>query len=165
MKSKKGGFTLVEILIAMVIISVGMGCLMATFSVGMKGMATSKDKVIAVNLARALMDEIIGKNFTHDKRESNRSLYDDVEDYAFWGPNDPPLNCLGELLDQYAGFARSARVCYVSISDLNQKVEGPTPFKKVIVRVEHEDIPPVVLIALKTSEIYVTVKRGKSRRN
>jgi len=154
LKKDKKGFTLVEILIALVILSMGIAMLITMFTVGMDGVVANQARTQATNLAQDLMDEILGKNFPHDGKEANRSLYTDVSDYSDWGPYSPPKSYSETGLTQYASFSRSADVYYVSTSDLDTEVVDATDLKAISVWISHSDINDVVLKCLKTPSVY-----------
>lgn len=163
LKKDKKGFTLVEILIALVILSMGIAMLITMFTVGLKGVTANQRRTQATNLAQDLMDEIMGKNFPTgtNTKESNRSLYDNIQDYSTWGNptlNDPPKNYSEGDLTLYTGFGRGVSIYDVNSNDLNNAAD-PTPdgtysIVRIRVRVFHADIGNVDLITVRTSSVY-----------
>ncbi len=163
MAKKSSGFTLIEILIALVVLGMGITLLITMFTVGLKGVISNQARTQATNLAQDLMDEILGKNFptAGNTKESNRSLYDNIQDYSTWGnptPNDPPKNYSEGDLTLYTGFARSVSIYDVNSSDLNTAADttpdGTYSIVRIRVRVSHTDISDVDLISLKTKSVY-----------
>lgn len=160
---KKRGFTLIEILIALVVLGMGITLLITMFTVGMKGVIANQARTQATNLAQDLMDEIMGKNFptATNTKESNRSLYNNIQDYSTWGnptPNDPPKNYSEVDLTLYAGFARSVSIYDVNSGDLNNAADatpdGNYSIVRIRVRVSHADIGDMDLITIRTSSVY-----------
>ncbi|MGH9360419.1 MAG: hypothetical protein ACRD2T_00775, partial [Thermoanaerobaculia bacterium] len=66
----------------------------------------------------------------------SRIEYDDVDDYAGYGPHQPPLDLSGLPIQGFDGFSRSVTVENVAGGDFG-RVESPgsTSFKRVVVRV------------------------------
>ena len=167
--SKKGGFTLIEVLIALVVLAMGFAMLITMFTVGLKGVTTNQVRTQATNLAQELMDEIIGKEFRErtsanrpewgysaDDEGNYRSMWDDVDDYATWKSKNPPLDISGNELTLYNDFTRSVSVAFVSAYDLQTPMgtAANTSCKRIIVYVEHLDIATVSLYGLKTLSVY-----------
>lgn len=163
---KKKGFTLIEILIALVVLAMGITLLITMFTVGMKGVIANQARTQATNLAQDLMDEIMGKEFWdpqtqgvtfgYESDENVRSKYDDVDDYSAWKNKKPPQDVMGTSLTTYADFTRSVSVAFVSAYDLQTPMGtgANTPCKRIIVYVEHSDISTVSLYGLKTKSVY-----------
>lgn len=155
------GFTLVEILISVVILSIGVFALINMFTVGMKGILANEKRTVATNLAQDLMDEIFNKHWKDPDLEGDypdlgsdgnelelRALYDDIDDYYSYYKDNfkyPPYDVLGTELTIYAGFSRMAEVYYVSPINLDTKVVGPTNLKKITVTVKEDSIADVVI--------------------
>jgi len=169
MLRKKKGFTLIEILIALVVLAMGIAMLIAMFTVGLKGVTTNQRRTQATNLAQDLMDEIMGKEFRDPEPDNRpewgysagdegnyRSMWDDVDDYSAWKSKNPPLDISGNELTLYDDFTRSVSVAFVSAYDLQTPMEtgANTPCKRIIVYVEHLDIATVSLYGLKTLSVY-----------
>ena len=170
LKKDKKGFTLVEILIALVILSMGIAMLITMFTVGLKGVTANQVRTQATNLAQDLMDEIMGKEFydpTPDGRawgvdsgeaQGDRTTYDDVDDYSAWKNKKPPEDVIGTSLTTYADFTRSVSVARVDPAALQTPL-ADTDTKhiscdRIIVYVEHSDIATVSLYGLKTLSVY-----------
>ena len=169
MTKKSNGFTLIEILIALVILSMGIAMLITMFTVGMGGVVANQRRTQATNLAQDLMDEIMGKNFDENTPDSesstapgslgldgenttNRSAWDDVDDYLYLKNGQPPKDALGTTLTLYNNFTRYASVWYVD-SDLAESTPS-TELKRISVWVSHSDISDVVITGLRTKSIY-----------
>ncbi|MCK4648143.1 prepilin-type N-terminal cleavage/methylation domain-containing protein [bacterium] len=169
LKGKKG-FTLLEVLLSLVILSGGIVMLITMFTVGLKGVTVNQVRTQATNLAQDLMDEILGKDFDEDmsvgqpmapdalgrdsgEDTSNRTAWDDVDDYLYLSTeNSPPKNAQGADT-AYAGFTRGASVWYVDAEDLAYCTYS-TFLKKVSIWVSHPEISDAVLTGLKTYSTY-----------
>jgi MSHA pilin protein MshD len=146
-KKFKIGFTLIEIIIVIVFISIAMISILTAYSHAMRNGATPMQQIRAVELAQAYMDEILNKrfdetsgqgglprcgssdtgatactsvaNFGADAGET-RSLYDDVDD--FHGLDDPVLlDSLGNIRIGYDNYRAQIFVSYAGneLSNIN----------------------------------------------
>jgi MSHA pilin protein MshD len=81
MKRRQHGMTLIELIIAMVVIGI---CIVAALSMmsslSMRS-ASSMARTQAAAIAASYLDEILSKRFQPDGREASRAQYDDVLDY------------------------------------------------------------------------------------
>lgn len=166
MAKKSNGFTLIEILIALVILSMGIVMLITMFTVGMDGVVANQKRTQATNLAQDLMDEIMGKNFDETssgtapgnlgpelgESSTDRSTWDDVDDYlGLESGESPPRDAVDNELTSYNDFTRYASVWYVQSTDLNTpEITNSTELKRISVWVSHSEISDVVVIDLKT---------------
>lgn len=168
LKKNKKGFTLVEILIALVILAMGIGMLITMFTVGLKGVTANQVRTQATNLAQDLMDEILGKEFRDPNQipewgiesgeiQGDRTTYDDIDDYSAWKDKNPPQDVEGTPLN-YASFTRSVSVARVNPANLQIPLsDGDITHiscKRIIVYVEHLDIATVSLYGVKTLSVY-----------
>jgi MSHA pilin protein MshD len=132
--SKQGGFSLIEVIITLVILSVAAVGVLSVFSTGIGG---SADPVIldqAVQLAQGEADQVVGQ-----KKASGFA--------AVTVGNG--LACVSSML---AGFTCSRDVFYVDpASGLNTQVGGPTDYKHVTVTVTNTAIGDVTLDGLVTN--------------
>jgi len=170
MLRKSKGFTLVELLIAILILGGGIFLLLTMFTTGLDGVIANQRRTQATNLAQDLMDEILGKNFDENTPDSesstapgslgldgenttNRSAWDDVDDYLTLSSGEnPPRDALNNELTLYTGFTRYASVWYVD-SDLAESAIS-TGLKRISVWVSHTDISNVIITGLRTKSIY-----------
>lgn len=101
------GFTLIELIIAIVVLSVGLAGILLVFN---QTVAKSADPMLqqqAIAVAEGYMEEIIGKAYRDCSASSSptgtRADWDDVEDYD--GLNDsPPKDIQGNTLAGLEGF-------------------------------------------------------------
>ena len=84
----KRGFTLIELVVAMVVISVALVGVMSVINYTSRHSADPLLRQQAIAIAEAYMEEITLKNYSDPDTdgEANRALYDDVDDYN--GLND-----------------------------------------------------------------------------
>lgn len=115
------GFTLVEVIVAIAIISVAIGGVMLVFVVALTHSADPQQQQQAVAIAEGYMDEILSRAYADPDpvatREASRSLWDDVTDYD--GLNQTPRDQNGNTI---AGL--DAYTVRVSVVDSNN-VLGP----------------------------------------
>jgi MSHA pilin protein MshD len=85
------GFTLIELIVFIVIVSVGLVGVLASLNISVKSSADPVQPKQALAIAEAMMDEVLNKSFCDPdltapactvSREATRDDYDDVQDYA-----------------------------------------------------------------------------------
>jgi prepilin-type N-terminal cleavage/methylation domain-containing protein len=90
MKLKKSGFTLLEILITLIILTLGVVVLAGLFSNGLVGSTDAENTTIAMNLAQRRMEEIRNLGFPNIEDEPK----DDVSGFSGFqrevAVTDPP---------------------------------------------------------------------------
>jgi len=72
MNHKKKGFTLVEVVLVVVIVSVGIITIVTALSSGNKYLQRSREKIIAINLAREGIEQIINIRDSNWKKNAGR---------------------------------------------------------------------------------------------
>jgi len=129
------GFTLIELIVFIVIVSVGLAGVLTVFNTVTRGSADPIRQKQALAAAESLLEEIVNRNFcdpdtatlpaagasapalcgAHTK-EASRDLYDDVDDYCAYSstgivdvtaPAGPPV---------LAGYNASVQVCGTPVS-------------------------------------------------
>lgn len=95
-QTKQTGVTLIELVIAIVILSVSVVGLMLVYSETVGRSADPAIRIQATAIANAYLEEIMSKQFsdpdgTSPEPESSRALYDDVGDYVGFGTQSPPV--------------------------------------------------------------------------
>lgn len=138
------GFTLIEIIIVIVFISIAMVAALSTYTHAMRNSATPIHQIRAVELAQAYMEEIINKRFDETSGQGGiprcgssdinsilctnagsfgpdgietRSIFDDVDDYH--GLNDFPItDSLGNTRAGYDNYRAQITVTHAG-SELN----------------------------------------------
>ena len=164
-RQQERAFTLIEALLAAVILAIAIGAIIMPFTVAMRTQVLEAQQTLAVSLAEELMEEILVRPFEEpadgdeapeppaafgpDLGEGSRADYSAIDDYegyteaagAITGPD-------GEVLDDPAahGLSRHVTVAYVYVTG-QDPTDGPT-FLCVVVEVRHESEPVVTLTRL-----------------
>ena len=81
MKRSQQGMTLIELIIAMVVIGICVVAALSMMSSLSMRSASAMTRTQAVAVAASYLDEILGKRFVADGREASRAQFDDVLDY------------------------------------------------------------------------------------
>ncbi|MFH1476568.1 MAG: type II secretion system protein [Verrucomicrobiota bacterium] len=120
-------FTLIELLITIVLVGIALLALIMGFHESLKSMERQQYLLSANLLCEDLMNEIRSKqyanpqystNFGPEAGESNRRLYNDVDDYDNWFET-PPKTIEGSNLPNCAGFTRRVIVVNVPATNFN----------------------------------------------
>ncbi|UCD54784.1 MAG: type II secretion system protein [Candidatus Omnitrophota bacterium] len=144
------GFTLLEILIVIVIFTIGVVILLGAISTMIRGSGDIESIDIATNLARDMMDEILAKGFDDPdgsafglEETEPRNNFDDVDDYDGWSKN-PPQDVNGtpydgtDTIPDYSAFTRAVTVENVPENDFDieaPSTDGTTDAKRIVVTV------------------------------
>ena len=121
----QGGFTLIEIVITLVVLSIAAAGVLSVFAVGIKGSANPLVLSQAYELAQGEMDEILGE-------KANANGFN-----ALGAGNSLPCVSTGS---SPAGFTCIRKIYYVSPTDLQTQVGGPTNYKHVTVTITQASI-------------------------
>ncbi|MDP3260075.1 MAG: hypothetical protein Q8M34_05765 [Thermodesulfovibrionales bacterium] len=148
--STKNGFTLIEIIMIIVIVSIAIPTLLIMVGQEAKFGVDAEIRVTAANVAQQLLEEIKAKCFdetspvsggicgqtaaastslgpdTVPVNENLFSLYDDADDYNDLTPasvGTPP--CTDTVSVNSVTFTRAVQVCYVNPGNLNTCVDTP----------------------------------------
>lgn len=154
-KKNNKGFTLAEVLVAVVVIIIALVPLITVFGQGVKRGKTPQQITVATALAQDLLEEIMAKKFDEDpsnpdtpgnlgpdRFESrtgtppNRN-YDDVDDYKNY-TESPPKEMDGTTMTEYTGFTRTVAVDYVQEANFDVVSTSITRFKRVRITVTWE---------------------------
>lgn len=143
---KQQGFTFIEIMISLLILTVGTLSMLEIVNLAMDVNQRSVQGIIANNLAAALMSEIMTKNFQENPKPAqdpigpdppaapveNRYstvpaiLFDDVDDYNNFADN-PPHTIDGTALANFGGFTRNVVVEFVFYNNAATPPAWETP--------------------------------------
>jgi prepilin-type N-terminal cleavage/methylation domain-containing protein len=132
-KMNRGGFTLIETIITLVVLSIAAVGVLSVFTVGIRGSANPLLVNQATQLAQGELDQVIG-----EKTASG---------FAAIAIGNP-LVCNSTML---AGFTCSRNIFFVNPGDLNMQVGGPTNFKHITVTITQAAIGNVNVDALVTN--------------
>ncbi len=161
MRGKPGpkGMTLVEVMLALTVMTTGMLGTLSLFSVGLNAVLRNRAKLTAAVLAQDLLEEILtkawqdpvapGEPLGPDGSESRSgatpdAVFDDVDDYHNFNENPPttvegnPLDgatvLSGQTLPDYRSYRRSVVVEYVE-DNLSTPTTAQTDYKRITVTV------------------------------
>jgi MSHA pilin protein MshD len=153
MLKKEKGMTLLEVILMILVLSVGLTGVLVYFVQGVRNSSNSQIATVANVLAQDLMEEIRSKCWDEtsttlapcggavtastigaDGGEA-RASYDDVDDFNGLS-NTPPRDSQGNAMPAaFNDYTRSSSVCYVASSDLNTCAGGTSNYKKITVTV------------------------------
>lgn len=153
-------FTLVEAMLAAVILSMTVSSIIMPFVAGAQNDLANAYQALAVTLAQDMMEEILAKPFSDpddgnrvpgpDGSESaGRELYDNIDDYdGYTEPTGMIVPFEPELLTNplTVQFARRVTVTYVRVA--GQDVSEPADFCRVAVQVDRDPNNLVTLTRL-----------------
>ncbi|MDD5491814.1 MAG: prepilin-type N-terminal cleavage/methylation domain-containing protein [bacterium] len=150
------GFTLAEVLVAVVVITVALVPLISVLGQGVKRAKDPQRITVANMLAQDLMEEILCKKFDEDPTNPDTTArlgpdsfetrsgtptsrnYDDVDDYDGYNET-PPREVDNTTMTEYTGYRRSVVVEYVSETNLDLVSTAITRFKRITVTVSWEN--------------------------
>ena len=154
----RAGFTLMEALLAAVILLIAITAITLPFAAGARAEQADARMCLAVSLAQEMMEEILAKPFADpqgattvgpDAGETRRARFDNVDDYHgyYEGPRQI-ADATGAVLTTpvAAGLSRTVTAQYVYVS--GQDTGQPATFVRVTVTVAHDGSPLVTLTRL-----------------
>lgn len=118
MNGTQRGATLVELIVSIVVISVGLAGVLIAIN---RNVSSSADPMIqhqTVAIAEAYLEEILTKNFTADGVEASRDLYDDVWDYNAIAAESPPRDQNGSQILALASYTVNVQVATDALNDI-----------------------------------------------
>lgn len=144
MRKRKNGFSLVEVVVLLVVISIAAAPMTALLYQTLSNRADASMQIMATSLAQGVMEEVLSKAFedpggspgSFGTEEGARLNYDDVDDYD--GLNEtPPRDSQGNALSSFSGFRTQVVVENVTAAspDGSAETDGSTDFKRVTVTV------------------------------
>ena len=137
---KTRGLTLLEALLAAVVLAMAAGAILMPFTAGAQSLAQDARSTLAVNLAQDLMEEILTRAFKDPDTASDDALgranWDDVSDYNGFAEGEWAIACLdGTRVTDAAAVGLSRRVRVESFYVTGQSQGGPPTFLKVTVEI------------------------------
>ena len=152
------GFTLVEALLAAVVLAMAVTAITMPFSSGAMNDQVDARHTLAVNLAQEMMEEILSKPFSDpqgasapgpEPGESRRAYFDNVDDYHGYTEGEGSIaNRSGEVVTDPAakGLSRRVTVQYVYVA--GQETSQDPSFVRVVVEVRYNGDPVATLVRL-----------------
>ena len=150
-RKRRSGFTLMEALLAAVILTIAVSSIVMPFTAAAQQTLENTRQTLAANLAQEMMEEILAQPFNDedvdwkyvlgpDIGENTRDLFDNMDDYNGYTEDvgaiqDYSGEVLGDATD--AGLSREVEVTYVYVDGQSQA--NPPSFLRVTVKVLHED--------------------------
>lgn len=151
----RAGFTLVESLLAAVVLLIAVAAVIVPFTVGARNEHVDRRRTVASGLAQEMIEEILSKPFADpqgasspgpEPGEADRADFDNMDDYhgyseAAGSVTDPagvPATDAGE-----AELSRHVAAQYVYVS--GQDIADPPTFVRITVEVRHAGRPVVTL--------------------
>ena len=138
-----GGFTLIEALLASVILTLVVGAILMPFTAGAQNAVQNAREVLAANLAQELMEEILSKSFNDpdgtNAGETNRMKWDDMRDYNNFSESQGNIkNLSGEIFTDplASNMSRTAKVESVYVA--GQDTSNPPTFLRITVEVRYK---------------------------
>ncbi len=151
----QGGFTLIEVILVIVVLSIGLTGLLVYVSQAAQDSAYAHNISTATTLAQDLMEEIRSKCWDETATATavcsgavtasaigadggeGRAAYDDVDDFNSLpvAGNTPPQDSQGLAMAAFPYFTQSASVCYVASTALDTCIAGPTDYKRASVTI------------------------------
>lgn len=133
-KSEKNGFTLIETIITLVVLSIAAVGVLSVFTVGIRGSANPLVVEQAVQLAQGEMDQVLGEKVANGFGAATLAI------------GNPA--CQSTMI---AGFNCSRSISYVNSGALNTSVGGPTDYKHVTVTIAQPLIGSVSMETIMTN--------------
>lgn len=155
-----GGFTLLESLLAAVVLAGAISAVIWPFSVAAQNQQASERRTLASCLAQELMEEVIAKPFNDpdgpgglgpEVGETTRADYDNIDDYHGYSEAAGQIRSFdGEVMAGDAGayLSRNVTAAYVYVS--GQDISEDPTFISVTVEVQYRGTP----IATATRLVY-----------
>lgn len=138
-RSSSRGFTLVEVLLAAVVLSIAVGAITQSISTGHKQTADALHSLRASSLVEALMEEILALPYADpngvsiggaEEGETSRAAFDNMDDFDGYSESVGQVKTMAAAAypSDYADFGRSVTVTYgsVTISALGGTISGVT---------------------------------------
>ena len=146
-KYRSAGFTLIEIITTIVVLSVAATAIMSMFSNTIRSSANPMIQQQAISIAEAYMEEILLKSFNDpdgvDTGES-RGTFDDVDDYDVLN-NDAIEDQNGVTITELSDYRVSVTVTN------NATLNAITDAKRVRISVSHTVLDPIVIHGFRTN--------------
>ena len=143
MTDRQSGFSLIELIISIVVLALVGGAFAHVIGESIRSRVTVMERAVGVELARSLMEEILGQGFEDPEEdagsfgteEGGRALFDDVDDYDGFSEN-PPKDASGSSVAGASGYTRSVVVSNVlEANPESLTADGTTDLKRIEVTV------------------------------
>ena len=143
------GFTLVELIVIIVVISVVVAALLGVFTSGVRNSADPMLRMQAIAIAQGYLEEALLKEYADPQSETgtceegalpaNRSSYDDAQDYACINDATGARDQFGNLIADLADYNVVVNVNTVTLGGAGQQANA----REVIVMVTHDSLSAI----------------------
>ena len=158
---RANGFTLVEVVLAMVVISVMLTAALRVTGASVMAQTASADRLRAVGLAQDLMAEIVSKKYADPvslgiwgpeltEVLAGRTAFNDVDDYSGYSES-PPKDRSGSVIAGCTGWRRSVAVSWVILADPASTSVFDSGLKRITVTVSRNGKSLARLSALRSA--------------
>lgn len=138
------GFTLIEALLAAVILAMAITAILMPFTSGAQSQRDDARRTAAVGLAQEMMEEVLTKPFydphgPNSQRETIRSQFDNMADYDnFDEPEGQLMSFDGQSISNPAvtGLSRHVTAAYVYVD--GQVTSDPPTFMRITVDIRYK---------------------------
>jgi MSHA pilin protein MshD len=147
-RSVRGGFTLVESLMSVVIVSGVLVAALGTLGAIGKARYSQVERAAATHLGDQFMAEVMQCYFEEpgsaagstsigpDSGETQRTQYDDVDDWENWKTSDPPKLRDGTVLPGYSNWEVKVKIDYTQLTNPMTTTSSYTGLKRIRVTVK-----------------------------
>lgn len=119
------GFTLLETIVAIVVISVGLAGVLSVFNVNVRNSADPVVRKQLMAVAEEMLEEIALRRYSGPTKESDagcgRSTFDDVSDYHLYPANRKVCNVEGVAIAALAAYTLDVTVTAVTLEGVPAK--------------------------------------------
>jgi MSHA pilin protein MshD len=119
------GFTLLETIVAIVVISVGLAGVLSVFNVNVRNSADPVVRKQLMAVAEEMLEEVALRRYSGATKESDagcgRSTFDDVSDYHLWPTNRKVCNVEGVEIAALSGYTLDVTVTDVTLEGVPAK--------------------------------------------
>lgn len=113
-RRRQGGFTLIEVIMAVIIIGVGLAGVLSVFNVNVRNSADPVVRKQLLAIAEEMLEEIALRPYTGPSKQSDpgcvRTTFDDVSDYHLYPANGRVCNIEGVAIASLSAYSVAVTV-------------------------------------------------------
>lgn len=121
MNKRQRGFTLIELIIFIVVVSAGLAGILSIMNITVKSSADPMVRKQAISIAESLLEEILLKDYANPSggySGTDRSKFDDVGDYAGYSTSTGIVDMVGTVMPGLTPYNFSPAVTVAATTDL-----------------------------------------------